>query len=107
MTKPSEQRGGTNVGEQEAREKGGWVENASEGIVPAELGGSDAPSEHDEALGRTTGDDTPATADGIDLRAGDHADAVRDGGAERPDDAEPDLKDVTQPFGGAQRDIAP
>jgi hypothetical protein len=107
MTKPSEQRGGTNVGEQEAREKGGWVENAAEGIVPAELGGSDAPSEHDEALGRTTGDDTPATAEGIDLQAGDNADAVRDGGAERPEGVEPDLKDATQPFGGAQRDIAP
>jgi hypothetical protein len=95
--KPSEQRGGTNASEREAREKGGWVESAAEGIVPAELGGSDAPSEPDAALGRTTGSDEPATAEGIDLSAGDNADATTDGGAERPDDAEPDLKDAAQP----------
>src|SRR3954469_21478410 len=97
MTKPSEQRGGTNVSDQEAREKGEWVENAADGIVPAELGGSDAPSEHDDALGRTTGDDTPATEEGIDLSAGDNADATSDGGAKRPEGAEPDLKDAAQP----------
>jgi hypothetical protein len=103
MTKPSEQRGGTNVGEDEAREKGGWVENAAEGIVPAGLGGSDAaptgadPDYDDGALGRTTGDDTPATAEGIDLSAGDNADATTDGGAPAvPDGAEPDLKDAAQ-----------
>src|SRR3954447_15100645 len=95
--KPSEQRGGTTPGEAEIREKGEWTRGAAEGIVPAELGGSDAPSEYDEALGRTTGDDTPATAEGIDLSAGDHADAVTDGGVERPEGAEPDLKDVGQP----------
>src|SRR3954464_2598168 len=97
MSKPSEQRGGTNAGEQEAREKGAWVENAAEGVVPAERGGADARSEPDAALGRTTGDDTPATEEGIDLAAGDHADATTDGGAKRPADAEPDLKDAAQP----------
>ena len=41
--KRSEQRGGTTPDESEAREKGIWARTASEGIVPAELGGSDAP----------------------------------------------------------------
>jgi hypothetical protein len=40
--KPREQRGGTTPDETEAREKGMWTATASEGIVPAELGGSDA-----------------------------------------------------------------
>jgi hypothetical protein len=92
--KPSEQRGGTNVGEDEAREKGGWVESAADGIVPAELGGSDAPREHDEALGRTTGSEEPATEEGIDREAGDRADATAIGGHKPPEGAEPDLKDV-------------
>src|SRR3954471_21600599 len=92
--KPSEQRGGTTPGEAEIREKGEWARGAAEGIAPAELGGSDAPSEDDPALGRTTGDDAPATAEGIDLGAGDDADAVTDGGGERPAGEEPDLKDA-------------
>ena len=45
-------------------------------------------------LGQTTGSDEPATEEGIDLSAGDHADAVTDGGPDLPDEAEPDLKDV-------------
>jgi hypothetical protein len=100
--KPSEQRGGTNPGEAELRAKGEWVENAAEGIVPAELGGSDAPDSplHDDpeysdaALGRTTGSDAPATQAGIDPAAGDSADAVADRGQKRPAGAEPDLKDA-------------
>jgi hypothetical protein len=92
--KPSEQRGGTNVGDEEAREKGGWVESGRDGVVPAELGGSDAPSEHDDALGRTTGSEEPATDQGIDREAGDQADATAIGGQKPPEDAEPDLKDV-------------
>ena len=43
--KPSEQRGGTTPDEAEAREKGEWGARAAEGVVPAELGGSDAPRE--------------------------------------------------------------
>src|SRR3954447_8147618 len=101
--KPSEQRGGTTPGEAEIREKGEWAVGAAEGIVPAELGGSDAPDSprhadpdySDAALGETTGSDEPATSSGIDLTAGDRADAVTDGGAKRPEDAEPDLKDAT------------
>ena len=103
MAKPSEQRGGTTAGDAEKRAKGEWVDTAAEGIVPPELGGSDAPPElqddadpeySDAALGRTTGSDDPATATGIDRTAGDAADAVTDGGPERPEDAEPDLKDA-------------
>src|SRR6188472_3172936 len=98
----SEQRGGTNPGEEETRAKGDWVGAAKDGIVPAELGGSDAPAElqgedpeySSSALGRTTGIDEPATEGGIDRGAGDAADAVTDGGPERPEGAEPDLKDA-------------
>jgi hypothetical protein len=100
--KPSEQRGGTTPDETEAREKGQWAETASEGIVPAELGGSDAPREMlpddpelgSSVLGTTTGSDEPTTESGIDPDAGDHADATSDGGPELPEGAEPDLKDA-------------
>jgi hypothetical protein len=100
--KPTEQRGGTTPGEREAREKGSWVASATEGVVPAELGGSDAPPElqaEDPELGRsvlgaTTGSDEPATAGGVDLSGGDNADATSDGGPETPKAAEPDLKDA-------------
>ena len=43
--KPSAQRGGTTPGGAEAREKGAWAATAQDGIVPADLGGSDAPRE--------------------------------------------------------------
>jgi len=100
--KPSEQRGGTTPDDQEAREKGEWGGTAGEGVVPAELGGSDAPREMldddpelgSDALGRTTGSDEPATEEGIDPSAGDDADAVSDGGPDVPEEAEPDLKDI-------------
>jgi len=66
--------------------KGEWADTADEGIVPDELSGdADAPE-----VGRTTGDDEPATEQGIDLEAGDQADAVTDGGPKDPRD----LKDV-------------
>lgn len=99
---PSEQRGGRTPGAAEAREKGEWAGTASEGIVPAELGGSDAPREMlaedpelgSSVLGRTTGSDAPATEDGIDLSAGDDADATSDGGPEVAEGVEPDLRDA-------------
>ena len=99
--KPSEQRGGTTPDEMEAREKGSWAATASEGIVPAELGGSDAPHEMlgedpelgSPVLGVTTGSDEPATEDGIDPTGGDDADATSDGGPDLPQGVEPDLKD--------------
>ena len=106
--KPSEQRGGTTPDEAEAREKGEWGARAAEGVVPAELGGSDAPRDmldedpelDSSVLGRTTGSEEPATEEGVDLSAGDNADAATDGGSEPPEGAEPDLKDV----GAASRD---
>jgi hypothetical protein len=83
---PSEARGGTAPGEAELREKGPWAETAAEGVVPADLGGSDAPREMlaedpqlgSEALGETTGSDAPATESGIDPSGGDEADATSD-----------------------------
>ncbi len=68
---PSEQRGGTTPDDAELREKGPWAETAVQGIVPAELGGTDAP-----VLGETTGSDAPATESGIDPSGGDNADAT-------------------------------
>ena len=100
--KPSEQRGGPTPDEAEAREKGQWAATANEGIVPAELGGSDAPRElladdpelGSAVLGKTTGSNEPATEDGIDMSGGDDADATSDGGPDLPDGVEPDLKDA-------------
>ena len=110
--KPSEQRGGTTPDEAEARAKGDWAGTADEGVVPAELGGSDAPREMladdpelgSSVLGETTASDEPATESGVDLSAGDRADAVTDGGPEVPQDAEPDLKDVAAAAREADRD---
>jgi hypothetical protein len=110
--RPSEQRGGTTPDEAEAREKGRWVEASAEGVVPAELGGSDAPPEmladdpelESAVLGRTTGSEEPATDAGIDPGGGDEADATTDGGPERPEGAEPDLRDAAS--GPRQSDVA-
>lgn len=103
--KPSEQRGGTTPDDTEAREKGEWAGKADEGVVPAELGGSDAPREMldsdpelgSSVLGETTGSDEPATESGIDPSAGDSADAVTDGGPDLPEEEEPDVKDIGTP----------
>ena len=108
QVKPSEQRGGTTPGEEEAREKGPWAAKARQGVVPAELGGSDAPGEMlpddpdlgSSVLGETTGSDEPATEAGVDPAGGDQADATTDGGPDRPADAEPDLRDAA---GGARQ----
>jgi hypothetical protein len=102
--KPSEQRGGATPGDEEAREKGEWAAAAQDGVVPSQLGGSDAPREMlDEdpelgsaVLGQTTGSAEPATDTGIDPSGGERADAVTDGGAAPPPPGhEPDLKDAT------------
>ena len=100
--KPSEQRGGTTPDKAEARAKGEWAETAAEGIVPAELGGSDAPRElldddpelGSSVLGETTGSDEPATQEGVDPSGGDDADATADGGPDVPDGVEPSLRDA-------------
>jgi hypothetical protein len=100
--KPTEQRGGTTPDESEARQKGQWAGTVADGMVPAELGGSDAPEElladdpelGSSALGATTGSDEPATEDGIDAHAGDNADATSDGGPDSRSGVEPDLRDA-------------
>ncbi len=100
--KPSEQRGGTAPDEAEVREKGQWAGFAAEGMIPAELGGSDAPRElladdpelGSSVLGRTTGSELPATEGGVDLSGGENADATADGGPDVRDDVEPALKDA-------------
>jgi hypothetical protein len=107
QVKPSEQRGGATPDAEEIREKGPWAEVAADGLVPADLGGSDATQEllpddpelGSSVLGRTTGSDEPATEDGIDEAGGDAADATTDGGPTPPQGVEPDLRDV----GAAQR----
>jgi hypothetical protein len=99
---PSEQRGGTTPGDREASEKGPWAAKAAEGVVPAELGGSDAsremlpedPALDSSVLGATTGSDEPATEAGIDPRGGDDADATTSAGPDRPERVEPDLQDA-------------
>jgi hypothetical protein len=100
--KPTEQRGGTNPDKAEALEKGEWAGTVADGMVPAELGGSDAPDEMlaedpelgSAVLGRTTGSDEPATDDGVDPSGGDHADATSDGGPELREGVEPALSDA-------------
>lgn len=100
--KPSEQSGGKTPDADEIREKGSWAETAAEGLVPAELGGSDAPPELLEedpelgssVLGRTTGSDEPTTEEGIDPGGGDNADATSDVPPAPPEGVEPDLRDI-------------
>lgn len=70
--------------------KGEWAEVAEEGIAPTD--------DDDGTTGRTTGDDSPATAEGIDLTAGDDADATAIGNTDpTPEGEEPDLRDVSKP----------
>jgi hypothetical protein len=100
--KPSEVRGGAAPTNDEAREKGPWAAKAQDGVVPADLGGSDAPEDvlpddpelDTRVTGRVAASDEPATEDGIDRSAGDRADATSDGGPDVPDAVEPDLKDA-------------
>src|SRR5690242_9743766 len=104
IAKPTEQRGGAPPGEEEAREKGPWAARAREGVVPPELGGSDAPAEwlpDDPELGSAvTGarasSEAPATESGIGRDGGDRADATTDGGTDVPAGAEPGLKDAAR-----------
>jgi hypothetical protein len=109
--RPTEQRGGSTPGDAEALRKGEWAAEAQDGLVPAELGGSDAPRElldddpelGSSVLGETTGSDVPATEDGIDPGGGAQADAVTDGGAAPAGGPEPDLRDAAA--GPRQADI--
>jgi hypothetical protein len=81
-------------------EKGEWASTADEGIVPDELSGEDESG----PVGREAASQEPATEEGIDPAAGDAADATRDGGAEPPEGAEPDLKDVAAAAREQQKD---
>ena len=96
---PSEQRIANKPDDAEAAEKGEWASTSQEGIVPAEQGGSDAPSSlqgEDPELGsEVTGQAASSEALPIDPSGGESADAVTDGGASVPEDVEPDLKDAT------------
>jgi hypothetical protein len=112
---PTEQRGGTTPGGDEVREKGEWVAAAQDGVVPAELGGSDAPRDmldsdpalRSSVLGETTGSEEPATDRGVDPAGGEGADAVTDGGAAAPPPGhEPDLKDAAAGPRAADRQAA-
>jgi hypothetical protein len=78
----AERQGGEPLGDAEARKKGPWAERADEGLVPAELRGSE---------------------DDIDLRAGDNADATTDGGPEPAPGVEPNLRDAAA--GPRQTDV--
>jgi hypothetical protein len=65
---------------------------------------ADDPKLASSVLGVTTGSARPATEDGIDLRAGDNADATSDGGPAPRPGVEPDLRDAaaTQTPGGEE-----
>lgn len=102
VMKPTEQRGGSVLGDDEARRKGPWAATAQDGVVPSELGGSDAPADlrpedpelGSSVLGRPALSGDPATETGVDLHGGDHADAISDGGPDVPEGVEPDLNDA-------------
>ena len=88
---PTGRRSGADLGDAEAQAKGPWAETAREGVVPTEQGGADAPQEvlgddpelGGSVLGSVAASDEPATETGVDLSAGDHADATSDGGPVR------------------------
>jgi hypothetical protein len=85
-----------------------WPPPASSTIT---LGGSDAPDEappedpelQSSSLGGTARSEEPATQSGIDLGAGDNADATSQGGPDTPEGTEPDLKDTAS--GARQADV--
>jgi hypothetical protein len=99
---PTEMKGGTPPDSDEVERKGEWAGTAEQGIVPPELGGAGASEEmlppdpelQGSVVGQTTGSEEPATEEGIDLSAGDDADATA---VERPDppgaeNVEPELR---------------
>jgi hypothetical protein len=54
---------------------------------------ADDPELGSSVLGETTGSDEPATEEGVDLSAGDNADATSDGGPNATE-GEPSLRDA-------------
>jgi hypothetical protein len=89
----TEGRGGAVPTGSEFDEKGDAAQIAAEGIVPASLGGADAPADLQQSedpelsssvLGGGYASDPNVTATGgVDLSAGDNADATSNGGAAR------------------------
>lgn len=107
---PSERRGGKAIGAAEASEKGPWAAKADDGIAPAEVrppGADETPADEPDldssVLGVTTGSDEPATDHGVDLSAGENADATTDGGPTPTPGREPDLRDAAA--GPRQSDV--
>jgi hypothetical protein len=100
---PSEGRGGAVPTGSEFDEKGDAAQVATDGIVPAGLGGSDAPAAlqgEDPELstsvlggGYASDPNVTATTGGIDLSLGDNADATSNGGA-APVEGSPDASAV-------------
>ncbi|MEA2371407.1 MAG: hypothetical protein QOH12_1801 [Solirubrobacteraceae bacterium] len=84
----TEARGGAAPEGEEFAEKGGAADVAAAGIVPTELGGPDANPElpGDVSGGYAKDPDVTATEGGVDLSAGDNADATSMGGAPSPAD---------------------
>ena len=75
--------------------KGEWPEVADKGIVPEPATTGDDAQLSADVVGQEADSDAPATDTGVDLHAGDHADATTDGGPDDPPPgAEPDLKDA-------------
>ena len=100
--KPTEQRGGTTPDETEARVKGEWAGSVDQGIVPAELGGSDAPEEllgddpelGSAVLGRRPGQMNQQPMTGLIPTAARTLMRHRTAVPKLPKGAEPDLKDA-------------
>lgn len=86
---PTEGRGGAVPEGSEYQDKGGAAQVAHDGIVPAELGGADAPEDlqppepelqNDVTGGFASDPNVTATEGGVDLTLGDNADATSMGG---------------------------
>jgi hypothetical protein len=75
--------------------KGEWADVADTGIVPEPATTDDDAQLSGRVVGKEALGDEPATDTGVDLHAGDHADATTDGGPDDPPPGvEPDLKDA-------------
>ena len=80
--KPSEQRGWATPDEAEIRAKGSWAATASEGLIPAELGGSRSYEEPERGLEPLTyrlqgADEEPPESPKAPGNAGDLQDEFR------------------------------
>jgi len=79
---PTEGRGGAAPEGEEFQDKGGAAQVAAGGIVPTDLGGPDAnPELPGNVSGGFASDPDVTATGGVDLSAGDNADATSIGGA--------------------------